>query len=246
MPFVSIRITTTDASGSRPPFRIINLLKALKRHLVKKYYTDPNLQLISTAGLEELNKYGEPCPQHIHFNFEYEPIDLLNPKRCLVSWLRNHAQKSGYELRGNAMWCVQFFPDPESFEDELRFWRYPLKERGIAALTHWEHPDYSLSVMSLLARDERQRAITSNCLAREKSRDKVTFKDKLFTFLNDQTWEPSDRDHETVWTTILEYYRSQDKPINYQTIEGYTILYQLAIGDLTPSQAYKLRSKMLQ
>lgn len=160
------------------------MFKALKRYISNKYYTE-GTKLMSTAGLEELNKYGEPCHQHIHFNFHYEPCDLLNPKRALVSWLRNHAEKSGFELRGVATWCVQFFPDPEAFNDEMRFWRYPLKERPIPALCHLpDDHEPTLEELTLLARDERQRSIEANIIARDKAISRVTFKDKLFESLN--------------------------------------------------------------
>lgn len=245
MVFTSIRVTLTDPSGSRPAHRIISFMRALTRHLVEKFYTE-SIKLPTTGGLEKLNKYGEPCHPHIHFNFEYEPFDLIDPKRALREWCRKYAASHDFELKGNAVWSLQFFEDPEDCDSLERWWRYPLKERPIPALCY--HPEEGfLEKLTLLARDERVRSVSANLLARQKTLDKNSLKDKLFKFLDDKNTESYHNDqpeftHKTIWILILEYYTQEGKAISFQTINGYTILYQLYLKLITPEQAYEMRS----
>ncbi len=240
MVFTSIRVTLTDPSGSRPAHRIISFMRALTRHLVDKFYAE-DIKLPTTGGLEKLNKYGEPCHPHIHFNFEYEPFDLIDPKRALREWCRKYAASHDFELKGNAIWSLQFFEDPEDCDSLERWWRYPLKERPIPALCY--HPeDGFLARGSLLARDERMRSVSANLLARQKTLDKNSLKDKLFKYLDDPSGaDVSSASHQLIWVAILNYYTKEGKAISFQTIDGYTILYQLHIGQLTPHQCYLMR-----
>lgn len=245
MPYASIRITL-DPSNSRTRCVVENLFLALKRH-----FQDDEFQ--STCGYETLNKYGEPCSPHYHFNFRYVVNDLKDPKRSLVSLCRKYAVAHGFELKGPHQWCCQLFPDPDDLDHISRWFRYPLKENPIQRLCVLDRGSYGAStsdscplpLLCLLAKDERQRSVESNCLAREKSRNKTQFKDRMFTHLdkvfelsNNHHREPS---HKEIWIAIVEYYRSEDKPINFQTIDGYTTLYQLHISSITPASAYENR-----
>lgn len=247
---ITIRVTL-DSSHNRTAITTIQMFKAFWRYLEDKY--EP---FYSTAGIEKLNKYGEPCPEHIHFNFCCEFIDLQDPKRTVRSWLQRHAERNDFRLSGTKAWCVQLCDEPK---DENRWFRYPLKEQPIPALIKWknpellpeiENPDYmSIENMTLLARDERRRSVESNCIARDKSRDRAQFKDKLFKHLEenyprlcDPNEAPMEVTHELIWVAILKYYKSEGKAINFMTISGYTILFQLTIGQITPQQAYGMRN----
>ena len=87
MPYFQLRITF---SQTRTEPICLRAVKALIRHLDLKEHS---------CGIEQLNKYGEPCDPHIHFNFVAD-IERVNPKRCIQDWIRRHFQNNDIELKG--------------------------------------------------------------------------------------------------------------------------------------------------
>ena len=212
-----------------------------RRHymLIKNMIKDKEIDH-ATVGFETKNKYGEPCRPHFHCHFYYHNPDIIDPKRSITQYLKSRAEARDIKLKGNKKWCLQLVEEPEDYN---RFYRYPFKF-GMESESCFQIFNETISHDQVrLAVEENKQRIDANIIHREKSREKQTFKDKLFLHL-DKMEEETLRDHEQIWIDILEFYRSQDKPINFQTIDGYTILYQLHIGTLTPSQAYMMRSKM--
>lgn len=226
MPYASIRFTLDPSSG-RTADRVFKLC-----HYLHDKYKSEFFQ--SSCGLEMLNKYGEPTLPHVHYNFYYEQHELIDPKRSLVSVCRKYADKHEFALRGPQAWCLQLFPEPEDIEHENRWFRYPLKENMINHLTSLQ-----LRELQPFARDERTRSVEANCIARDKARDKVQFKDKLFSYLKNKLIPKPPPNHNEIWVTICEYYKQEGKPINFTTISGYTVLYQLEIGTLSFQSAYE-------
>ena len=91
MPYFQLRITFSELRNKE---RCCRAIKALIR----------NYELVTySTGIEQLNKYGEPCDPHIHFNFIAD-IDRVNPKRCIQDWLRRYFSQLDVELKGNKQW----------------------------------------------------------------------------------------------------------------------------------------------
>ena len=145
----------------------------------------------------------------------------------------------------------------EEPSDYTRWIRYPLKEKPVKMMNRLLPPSEEATedeareffkLACTLAKDERIRSIEANVLAREKSRERVTLKDKLFEHLDNLNYgippneeellENNHPSHQTIWEQILNFYMTQGKPICFRTLNGYTTLYQLHAGAITPSQAY--------
>lgn len=243
--YISIRVTL-DPSHNRTLKKVIQMFKAHIRYLEKD---SPHILSGYTAGFERLNKYGEPIAPHIHFNFQAEYMDLLNPKRSVRSWFQKYAEQHEFKLVGVASWTVQVFEEPQ---DPGRWYRYPLKENPIPELCNYvcanDPSNNPCSISCILAKDERLRSIEANIIAREKARNKIQLKDKLFKFLDDSV-DPSTPDkniRKVVWTTIVLWYQNEGKPINLSTCDGYTNLYLLHIGHLTREDAFEIHQNNLK
>ncbi len=236
MPFLQLRITC-DPSGNRTRASTFLLLKKFRR--VWLHNQDETFQ--STAGYETLNKFGESCDPHFHLNAYFVTPDLKDPLRSAKEWLRREARSLDFNLKGNKVWSCTLVEEPKDFD---RWCRYPLKETPVPELCN-DFVDFGDLVK--LAKEERKRSIEINVIKREKAIDKQSFKDKLFLYLENafpigEGMTKRFCSHQEIWTSILKYYTDQGKSVCFKTINGYTILFQLHIGHLTPDQCYVMRS----
>ncbi len=245
MPFMKLRISLDISDNVVFDPSIPAHLDDRQRHfrLIRTMIKDKEIDQ-ATIGFETKNKYGEPCRPHFHCHFYFINPDIIDPKRSITQYLKSRANSQDIKLKGNKKWCLQLVEEPE---DHDRFYRYPFKfGAGYDGFANCNliigdtlHP-----TQIKIAVEENKQRIDANCLHREKSREKQTFKDKLFKHLEDMQHKDdySFQNHQCIWISILEYYKEEGKPINMQTIDGYTTLYQLHIGTLTPLQAYVMRT----
>ncbi len=239
MPYLQLRITL-DPSGNRNRENVNQLLRSFRNKWLRLQDN-----VAHSCGYELLNKYGEPCDPHFHFNATFDPPDLKDPLRSARNWIRREASAYDFTLKGNKQWSCTMVEEPKDYQ---RWIRYPLKETGVFELCSWEDGELYLQMMRD-ARNERKRSIEINILKREKAIDKQSFKDKIFDYLDGlhtALWkdDPSNcppPDHKIIWINILAYYREQGKSVCFKTISGYTTLYQLHIGTITPEECYQLR-----
>lgn len=215
--------------------------------LILKLISEKNLKYY-TGGFETLNGYGEPVTPHFHFHFRFTTCNS-DPKRTIGEYIKKSALTYfQMTIKGTKRWCLQLVEEPD---DEERFFRYPFKISPISRLinfptniTDHEAQQRHLHEQVALAQDEQKRRVLANCIARERTRDRVTFKDRLFKYLDDTFMLLSDPDplhipaHKYIWLAVLQYYQQEDKPINFETIRGYTKLYQLQKRWITPDSAY--------
>ncbi len=254
MPYCKLRISLDISDNvifdDQDPFHKADFFRHFM--LIKKFIREKEISN-ATCGFEDKNKYGEPCRPHFHVHFYFNNPDLVDPKRTLVKYLKSRAEAMDIQLKHNKKWCLSAVEEPEDLD---RFYRYPFKFGQTAPMfPHgtFTRPDDLFAdeqTQVAIAVDENKRRIEANCLHREKSREKASFKDKLFKTLDEcfnycvtdiSPTPPIKVGHQDIWIKILDYYQNQDKPINMQTIDGYTTLYQLHIGTLTPIQAYVMR-----
>lgn len=244
MPYMKIRISlfSNDQDDFTYDPSNVDHTQDKMRHrlLLNKFIREKKEELGDyTLGFERQNKYGEPCRPHFHFHFYWSNPQCCDPKRTITRWFQTRAAASEIPLRGPRKWCVQLVDDPQ---DENRFYRYPFKF-GLISRCSTSFPNEWLDLQIPIAVDENRRRIEANCLHRDKVMDKQTFRDKLFIWLDKPPDGENPKTHASIWIAILLYYQQEGKPINFQTIDGYTTLYQLHIGTLTPIQAYSMRSK---
>ena len=233
MPYLQLRITQ-DPSANRTHNDCLQLINRFVTKWVRLISVidieDSSTQL--TCGVEELNKYGEPCDPHFHLNVYFDPPDLKDPLRSAKEFLKRNAIELGFRLKGNKVWSCTLVEEPKDFE---RWIRYPLKEKPVRAFCK-NVPD--LEQKAIDAKHERQTTVENNILKREKAIDKQSFKDKLFLHLENLDL----KNHQDIWIAILNYYSDQGKSVCFKTINGYTILYQLHLKLITPIQAYIMRN----
>lgn len=243
MPYLQLRITE-DSSHNRTKQDLLQLLDSFRLKWIKKQDSAEY-----TCGYEQLNKFGEACPPHFHLNVYFDSPDVKDPLRSAKEFLKRKSVEIGFRLKGNKVWSCTLVEEPKDYE---RWIRYPLKETP--CLPFCSLPGHDLSHLHVLAKEERKRGVEINILKREKAIDKQSFKDKLFKYLDDHligesveelmeniVYDKTLPDHQTIWIKVLDYYQSQGKAVCFQTINGYTILYQLHIKTITPIQAYHMR-----
>ncbi len=244
MPYLQLRITLepTPAGASlktqQPPRgwdAVMGLLTDFKRKWIP---SDPSTEY--TCGHETLNKYGEPCDHHFHFNCYFEQPDLKDPLRSAKEFLKRTAIARGFRLKGNKVWSCTLVEEPKDYR---RWIRYPLKEGSYLPQSLCTFTGDFRDELIKEAQIERKRGIELNILKREKLADKSSFRDKLFDHLDDSLITDASPlpSHQTIWISILEFYQSQGKAICFKTVTGYTIGYQLHIKAITPLQCYVMR-----
>lgn len=259
MSYYQLRLTLPADSSGNSIILYQQILVRFLKVLHKKH--DSDIPLHHTGGLERLNGYGEPVPPHFHVHFYYAHPTPVDVTRELKRQIKLIFSKYGIPILRNAGPNSSALTQQDP-EDVLRFLRYPLKEFPSKPLTSVpvalqdqfrENLDLSengiqvpfLTYLAHMAQDERRRAVFANLKHREKSREKSTFKDKLFTHLDQSDLPQSDLvgalgpTHKTIWLAVLAYYAHNDKPINFETIRGYTKLYQLTKHYITPESAYE-------
>lgn len=234
MPYFQLRITCSER---RTPAICLRAIKALIRHYKLDCYS---------TGYEKLNKYGEPCDDHVHFNFIGD-IDRVNPKRCMADWLKRHFANLDIELKGNKQFSLQMVEEPADF---VRWFRYPLKEGPIRELIKADDCDEiqekGIETIIKLAENEKADAMEHNIIRREKLRNKDQFKKKMYDFIDEQL-KDTDIDHPThnwIWCEIFHYYKKIEKDINLDKVEGYANLWMADHGYLSAQDAYKMYHKL--
>lgn len=244
MPYLQLRITLDPKAipippaAEEPPRSYDAVLGLIKVFRLKWVPNEASSEY--TCGFEKLNKFGEDCDPHFHFNCYFEQPDLKDPLRSAREFLKREAIARGFRLKGNKVWSCTLVEEPKDYR---RWIRYPLKE-GSPSSMNCSFSSLFLDELQKEAEIERKRGIELNILKREKLADKTSFRDKLFDHLDDSLITDASGSlpsHQTIWITILEFYQSQGKAICFKTVSGYTIGYQLHIKAITPTQCYVMR-----
>ncbi len=239
MPYLQLRITCDPSGSVVTDARVFLLMKKF----IRDWLTPQDPSHNRTMGVEEHNQYGEVCDKPFHLHAVFDPSDLKDPLRSAKNWLKRQALEAGFSLKGNKRWACTLVDEPQDYE---RWLRYPLKEGPIYPSCQVDL-EYNLQQMATDARNEHKRTIEINVIKREKAIDKQSFKDKLFKYLDAKNEESYHNDedeftHKTIWLLILKYYQEQGKAVCFKTVTGYTVLYMLYLGLLTPEQCYEMRS----
>lgn len=181
---------------------------------------------------EQKNKFGEPTKRHFHFNFLSD-----SKKDTLQKGIRAFYSERGYVCKGNRCYSLQQCDEPEDFG---RWFRYCMKEKYIKKLSSSSEIDFDK--LEILAKDERQQSIKHNLANRAKLMDKNTLYDKIVMDLEKQ--DPRPADFKSIWSFIVAYYVKEKKPVNLNTIKGYTITYCISTGLITSDMLYDKYGKI--
>lgn len=167
----------------------------------------------SALCYEVLDKYGEPCKPHYHFNFLAENTKKSN----IQHWLKQ------FGVKGSKCYALS---DPSSVTPE-RWWRYTMKENLLSAILPPDLP--SIYDLTLLAKEERKQSIRYNLQKRvtEKKRATLFEKMELLMLKTPNKFMTGTR----VFKFIISYYMDNNLSININTVKGYTNLYLLKSGN---------------
>lgn len=226
MPFYQLRITV-DASANRSREKIMmGLDRFIKSHTLEAY----------TCGYEKLNKYGESenCTPHFHFHFVAYP-DGKNPLRNLRLWFRNWFSKNESRLKGNKEWAFTEVAEPKDYD---RWIRYALKETPVKDFCYGID---NLELEAQRAKDERAISIQHNLNARLKREQKDQFKRKMYEYI--EANKPSTPSFRSIWKILFKFYQEQERPMNWNNLDGYTNLWLADAGLLSADAAFELSHK---
>lgn len=179
------------------------------------------------GGLEFKNKLGEYTYAHIHIHFQSKVL-----KDTIAKPLQRYL-RDVYDLQptGAKYWCLK--PDV-TLRTEERFWRYPLKQGFNPRFCRGFDLD-ELTKMTEVA----QSAYLDASQVSQSKRDKRDNQDTLFLRLMDyldKEHAPNLSTNRQVIIAIIQFYIKEDRPVNKQVIIGYSYLYQLKKGMITPSE----------
>lgn len=262
MTYYSLRMTLPkifpDLDYPDPDSRLRDLQRVFPfmRKLIEKKCEENSSY---SCGYECLNKFGEPCDPHIHFNFVSDCH-----KESLRRWMTRTFRDiyRDYSLRGNSMYKLDSYSEPDDFD---AWFGYPLKECPVhrwtniktittdgVCLTHVGpsvKERHSVAKALLLVRHQKNREY------RAKALEKQTLYDKLKKFLDgkwllplDASGAPADVDEvsapsaKQIWLWTLDFYRVCHKPLNMCTIDGYVRLYMWETDLITPESLWALSS----
>ena len=233
MPYFGLRLTLGEIFN-KPDDQLEPMHKQrityLLKHLIREKVT-PDTDYV--LGIEKLNKFGEITKKHYHFNFYSD-----DSKETLRKSIVRKSDELEYKLKGNKMYCLQSFPEPD---DYFRWFRYCMKEKYSKKFTRYtqEEGAPSLDELEMMAKDERKQTVLANKKVREKQLDKRTYFDKIKKHLEKMDLKT---EHD-IYIEITKYYVKDGKPVNSQTIQGYTNNYMIMKNLMTYEEFYQINHK---
>lgn len=213
----------------------------LEDNTMSKYLRDIAKYLDSEKYIitkEILNKFGEETHPHFHANLLTEKEVK---KDTIQKWIRNYFNKKGIVIKGVKMYSVRVLVDPNN---EERWWRYCLKEKRteknnfkfkIKGFTSEE-----IKFHKLVAQEEREQQIAQNIKNRKKYLETQSFKGKMYKYVIEKYNEKDEKliSHYEFVSSMIEYYRKNDKITPLSKIEEYYVDFQLSTGSKSIQEWY--------
>lgn len=203
--FIKFRYTLAEGDNARAKM----YLQSYIVNLGEEYY--------AACGYETLNKLNENTHPHLHMHCVVKGKTLGAIRKAL----QRDFKLNGEKRKGNVLYSLS---EEEDVKDVNRFLRYVWKQGG--RMTREQGfaeklpPDMDINLEIALAREEQERMWEFNKKKQAEALRPST-KDKLFEYLdglNEQNKFSSKRE---ILIKIMEYYNSEEKSANKQTIMGY-------------------------
>lgn len=219
--YYSLRITPDEFSCPFP----ISL--SVITHLIKSKYVDLSSPYLTAD--EKLDKYGSETKRHFHFNFLSD-----TKKDTLQKAIRKFFADRDYICRGNKCYALADHDEPD---DMTRWLRYCMKEKWLPALSNLtDYTDEEIKMMETLSKDERQRAIEANRKHLQKINERETYFDKITKHLEKKEL----KDYRSIYIEIARYYVEDKKPVQHNTIKGYTYQYLISHSYITYDEFFNM------
>lgn len=184
--FIDLRITPKFIKGyadSPEEWKIATWFSSIKSYFKPERWV---------VGVEELDKFS--APTHLHYHINMGECANESTKDAMQKWIRDTLH-----CKGNKCYSLRVSGD---LDDEARWWRYPLKQKGIKSFG-FEAP--ALETMKLLAKDEYAQTTARNIKTRKKLENKSQFRDKLHAYLKDK--HKDQRGLQCLYVLIAKYYQ---------------------------------------
>lgn len=216
--FYALRVTPSEF---KCPFGFaLGIIKALLKR------KDVEEDMYITAD-EVLDKYGRKTHRHFHFNFICD-----GKKDTLQRFIRRWFLEREYICNNANCYALSVYDEPD---DEIRWWRYCMKEKVIASLTRLDSFTITqIEEFKICARDERKRSIQANLAYEKKQKEKSSMFDRIKKHLSKMDLKT----FRSINIEIVKYYVSEGKPICVRTVDGYTNNYMLSSKLITYEEFY--------
>ncbi len=168
-----------------------------------------------TAGLEQLNKNGEPCPMHLHLRFESQK-NGDSMRRHIKDILEKEFNQ---DTKGNKNFMFKA-KVVRSYEE---FYQYPLKQNLYKYLCDG-FPDKTIETMHEVAKACYMKVMECNQAKLNRKDDSDTLFERAF-----KKCEGCKTQYE-IAEVFLNFYMEENRPINNQVIKGYVVLSSLKLG----------------
>lgn len=227
MPCFSIRLTPCAfLDPSKNAVQHLKLCMPMFREFISSYALDTFI-----ICYEYLDKYLEETNPHFHFNFLCEK----EKETVRVKFLRTCESILNVKPKGNKQYALSCYPEPDCIH---RWFRYCVKERNAYKLSKG-FSELELKDMTALAQDERKRASTYNKQKRDNKNERSTIY-KRYSLIIEKNLEKSNIsiNYNTIWLQFLALFIKNDNAINPHTISGYSHLFLLKKGVISPHQFF--------
>lgn len=191
--------------------------------------------LHAAACKENFNKFGEPTHEHFHFNIELDDhITDLTPEK-----IQRKIRAISCRPSGPRAYAVKVL---EELNDENRWWRYLLKEKGGAAyLTEPSFPDnFDIEINKLMAQDERSIQINRNLKAREKTLQTHSFRNKMYAHF-DKQYKQDEITKCKIFSDFIQYYQDDNRVPPFNTMMNMVYDYLVYSNRLSAEEFFKLK-----
>ncbi len=211
----------------------INRCKTIHIRLIQKLQEmDYYYQNKYTSGFEVMNKAGEQCKAHLHLRF-YSTKNTQSMRRTIKRYL---GETYDEDTTGNQAMMFKGI----LVKNKEEFWRYPLKQNFNATVCGG-FTKQELHIMHEVAKDSYIKVVQVN-QTKIDNRDKT---DTLFqrVFVRLKKSQDNIKNARDVAKVFIQHYVEEDRPVNQQTIQGYTTnamikLDMLSIDDLLNNWGY--------
>ena len=187
-------------------------------------------------GVENKNKFGEETDEHIHYKFETDEDDLK--KNSLQTSFRRYMSNYTSKMKGVKHYAIMMQTQPD---DEDRWWRYCLKEKGAKRRGSPDMKDFIIEQQPQ-AENERELQVKRNLEARDKYIDKDSFKNKMFAEFQEERvgfyGSPEQKELEFC-ISLTMYYQKKKKVPPFSKIEDYWGDYRIMTAQIHPIDYFR-------
>lgn len=215
-----LRITLSDEKydPTMPTSKFTHMINAAVEFLdiVRPYIADSKV----IGGVEVHNKYGLYTYPHVHIHFKSQ----MKKDTILKQLKRKYEEAYGEPMIGTKRYSFK----PETNVDEVAFYRYPLKQyETMPRYCLYDGFDYDeMDEMRRVAHAQYKIGVEVNDAKKTKKDEHTSIYERCCVEL-DKLSSPRPLD---IILGIQEIYLKEKRPINNQTIKGYSLTYMLTKG----------------